>query len=555
MIERLDEVMRRLAGNTVLDASARGDLAAELAQVRADVRELELRERVYRDVVRDRNREFEEKVLELSVLKETGDIVAASFGVDNLLPRILDLIGRELATTCCSIMQLDPTTGELRTTAGRAADGTRPVQDGPHPELRAGEGIAGWVATSREALIVSDVSRDVRFKRVDGGPPPRGSLCCLPLLAEDRVLGVFNLSSASVGHFGAAHVRILRLVASQIASALLGREAVVELRGLRDRLEEQVRQRTEQLEERTEDLRRKNDTITDLYFSLEEAQRELEERNREIVRALAFNDNIVETVNVGIGVVDHERRVVTWNRAMEHITGGCLPKEEVLGRRLEDLPPDLSERFGLGRPLLDALTNGRPSSRHNHVVEMPGGEEVHLNLHHLPVSIGGDGEGQVIIVMENITNNVALADERVRAERLAAITATMVSVNHEVNNPLAVILGYSQMLLERLDSGPADERALARVRKDLAMIEGEALRIRDITAKLAALIEPVVTSYPAADGMPMVDLAASRVAGGAAARPATPSPGPASLPPTPDAGPSAEPSPRVPQADPGVRNG
>ena len=35
---------------------------AELAQVRADVRELELRERVYRDVVRDRNREFEEKV-------------------------------------------------------------------------------------------------------------------------------------------------------------------------------------------------------------------------------------------------------------------------------------------------------------------------------------------------------------------------------------------------------------------------------------------------------------------------------------------------------------
>ena len=44
------------------------------------------------------------------------------------------------------------------------------------------------------------------------------------------------------------------------------------------------------------------------------------------------------------------------------------------------------------------------------------------------------------------------------------------------------------------------------------MIESEALRIREITARLAALVEPVVTSYPVSDGQPMVDLAASRSA-------------------------------------------
>ena len=76
------------------------------------------------------------------------------------------------------------------------------------------------------------------------------------------------------------------------------------------------------------------------------------------------------------------------------------------------------------------------------------------------------------------------------------------------------------------------------------MIEGEALRIRDITAKLAALIEPVVTSYPAADGMPMVDLAASRVAGSGPLRTTSPRlPGAVSASPVPRSDPGADPAP------------
>jgi signal transduction histidine kinase len=117
----------------------------------------------------------------------------------------------------------------------------------------------------------------------------------------------------------------------------------------------------------------------------------------------------------------------------------------------------------------------------------------------------------VIIVIEDVTANVALHAQQVKAERLAAITATMVSVNHEVNNPLAVILGYVQMLQQRLERGEDPAPLLAKARADLTRIEGETLRIRDITARLAALIEPVVTSYPASStGVPMVDLGRSR---------------------------------------------
>ena len=100
------------------------------------------------------------------------------------------------------------------------------------------------------------------------------------------------------------------------------------------------------------------------------------------------------------------------------------------------------------------------------------------------------------------------------AERLAAINETMVSVNHEVNNPLAVILGYGQMLLCKHgscdDEGAAVEEWFTQAFRDLVRIEAEAMRIREITTKLSSLVEPVVTSYPAGDGVRMVDVNRSR---------------------------------------------
>ncbi|MCA9753722.1 MAG: GAF domain-containing protein, partial [Gemmatimonadetes bacterium] len=511
MIERIEDVMRRLASEAPLDRTARADLSSTLALARQEVRELAARERVYRDVIRDRNHDFEEKVLELSILKEIGDVAAASFGRPDLLDRFLEVLGRDLGGTSCSVMRLDPESGELKVVAGRTVGGQTMRDEPARPELHLGEGVAGWVASSREALLVPDISRDVRFKHA-GGESPVGSLLCVPLLAGDRVLGVVNLSSRSVGHFDASHVRVLKLVAGQFASAIQGQDAADELRGLSDRLDHEVRERTIELERRTDDLRRKNETITSLLYSLEEAQRELESRNREVVRALAFNDNIVETVNVGIGVIDPEGRIVTWNRAMEDITAGQLAKADMLGRAVSDVPAGPREMFGLGRDLADVAARGRPVTRYGIAVDLPRGESRHLNLHLLPVAVAGDGTGHVILVVENVTSNVALLDERVRAERLAAITATMVSVNHEVNNPLAVILGYAQILITQIQSGASPDRVHARLAKDLAMIESEALRIREITARLAALVEPVVTSYPVSDGQPMVDLAASRSA-------------------------------------------
>jgi signal transduction histidine kinase len=145
------------------------------------------------------------------------------------------------------------------------------------------------------------------------------------------------------------------------------------------------------------------------------------------------------------------------------------------------------------------------------VVALPDGKRLHVNIHHLPVAVANDGSGHVITVIEDVTGAVALQEEKIRTERLAAINETMVSVNHEVNNPLAVILGYAQMRLRKHEGAGADQDAWVQgALEDLRAVETEALRIGQITRKLSSLVEPVVTRYPAAGGVNMVDVNRSR---------------------------------------------
>jgi PAS domain S-box-containing protein len=505
--ERLERILAWLEGDGP-DEPVRAAAAREARATLDEAREARTRERMVREILNTRNADFEEKVLELSIVKEVGDHIARFLREEDLLGPILSVLVREVGAGSAEVLLLDPATGELRLEAQAPPD----VPSGLclASGLRESEGMNGWLASSREPLAVEDLSRDFRFRRI-GGTAAQGSVIAVPLVAEEQVLGVLHVYSPAPSAFRPAHVRILRIVAGQVAAALLGRRLHRELVAFSGRVEAEVRERTEELERKTEDLRRKNATITDLFRSLEEAQHELEDRNRQLARALTFNDNIVETVNVGIGVVDQDGRIVTWNRAMEHVSGGTVPKEKVLGRHYEDLPADARDAFGMGQELADALTLGRPTTRTGHVVDLPSGMRLHLNLHHLPVSFQRDGRHHAIIVIEDVTANVALHAQQVKAERLTAITATMVSVNHEVNNPLAVILGYVQMLQARVEAGEDPRAVLARAQADLARIEAETLRIRDITARLAALIEPVVTSYPASGpGVPMVDLGRSR---------------------------------------------
>jgi GAF domain-containing protein len=87
----------------------------------------------------------------------------------------------------------------------------------------AGQGIAGWVASSRTSLVLEDVQNDPRFARdvaEKTGYVPKG-LMAVPLLEEDRVLGVLQvLDRPEQRRFSLREMELLGLFASQAAIAL-----------------------------------------------------------------------------------------------------------------------------------------------------------------------------------------------------------------------------------------------------------------------------------------------------------------------------------------------
>jgi GAF domain-containing protein len=99
-------------------------------------------------------------------------------------------------------------------------------------------GVAGWVLTTRQPLVVDDLTSDTRFSleaAASTGYVPRG-LMAVPLLVEERALGVLEvLDRPADSTFTLAEMDVLGLFANQAAVALdllqRGRRAQAALEG------------------------------------------------------------------------------------------------------------------------------------------------------------------------------------------------------------------------------------------------------------------------------------------------------------------------------------
>jgi len=86
-----------------------------------------------------------------------------------------------------------------------------------------GVGIAGWVATARQPIVLEDVGADPRFARDVAeatGYVPKG-LMATPLLLGDRLIGVLSvLDRPQQAHFTLSEMELLSSFAVQAALAL-----------------------------------------------------------------------------------------------------------------------------------------------------------------------------------------------------------------------------------------------------------------------------------------------------------------------------------------------
>ena len=157
------------------------------------------------------------RINELNALYEAGKSIGSTANLQELLRQIVALASNVTEAQVGSIMLLDDRE-EFLTIAAAIGLEKHVVES---TRLPIGESIAGSVAKTGEPLIVEDVERDNRFKRINKEKYGRASLLCAPLKIKNRVIGVINVANRQEGTvFTKNDLRLLTTFASQAAVAV-----------------------------------------------------------------------------------------------------------------------------------------------------------------------------------------------------------------------------------------------------------------------------------------------------------------------------------------------
>jgi PAS domain S-box-containing protein len=182
----------------------------------------------------------------------------------------------------------------------------------------------------------------------------------------------------------------------------------------------------------------------------------LELKISEFERLKEFNENIVESINVGILAVDLNDRIESWNAQMEAMY--ALSRGEVLGQSLREVFP---------AELIDGLDRfGNESGVHNLYkfrLTTRAGEQRTANIAVAPLLSREFVPVGRIILVDDITDRVTLEAQLAQADKLSSIGLLAAGVAHEINTPLAVISSYSQMLAKQLRGDPRLSPVLEKI--------------------------------------------------------------------------------------------
>ncbi len=192
----------------------------------------------------------------------------------------------------------------------------------------------------------------------------------------------------------------------------------------------------------------------------------------QLQRERDFNQKILNTTQSMILVLDTAGLISYANRRCYE---AGYQEGELIGHRLVDwVEASHREDFDAA---LETTANGQQVENLELRVRRSDGSMGHFSISLSPMRDEQNAVNSVVVVMTDITDAALLQAKLAHSEKMATIGRLVSGVAHEVNNPLAAILGFTDLLLE-------NPEVPGSAREDLQIILQETQRTKDIVQDL-----------------------------------------------------------------------
>ena len=372
----------------------------------------------------ERQRRTEREKEELQAFLEITAATNSTLDLHHVLYVVSQRVAHLVNALRCSILQVDEEAGRCRVLASSddPAINDLSIDLRKYPEVR-------LAIETRRPVVINDVASERLLDGVRDAITRLGfeAMLVLPLVHGESLLGMLFLRAARAGRpFSSGEIAACQVVANASANAL--RNAM-----LHDEMRDEVRHRRAT----SEKLQNILDHSPDL-----------------------------------IGSVDAAGRISEFSRGGESLLG--LARDEAVGHRIDEFFPEPEAQARFGR----LLRSGEPLRNFETSVRHRDGSLRDALVAASPLRDESGAPYGAVIIVQNITELKAARSHLVQAEKLTALGEVVSGVAHELNNPLAGVLGYSQLLMR----GPMEGRQQRAVERIL----DSAMRCQKIVQNLLA---------------------------------------------------------------------
>jgi PAS domain S-box-containing protein len=244
------------------------------------------------------------------------------------------------------------------------------------------------------------------------------------------------------------------------------------------------------------------------------AQKQIEEERRQTLEML---ESLIRTTPAAIQVRDRQGRVLIWNRGAERIFGWTAA--EVIGKTPPYLTPEAMESFN---HYCRRVFSGETIENVELQRVRKDGSMRTLTLTASPLHDRNGNIAGLTAIFADITEARQLQRQLLQSQRMESVGRLAGGVAHDFNNILAIISGYSEGLIRRLNGDDAlaehvrqieqaAERGAALTQQLLTFSRGQAVKLQpldlnEVITNVFQMLRRLITSEITIEHRPGKDL-------------------------------------------------